>query len=117
MGASLMILVGSFLPWLYVATGGISGARGAGLWTFYAAMLGIAGALIPSRTVGAIQGGLMALVALALPVWQVVHVLSVVGLGGWLPGPGLVLVFGGGVLAAVATRQLWSARAAASSQS
>ncbi len=51
---------------------------------------------------------MFALVAIGIPVWQVVHVLDLVGTGGWRPGPGLVLVFGGGVLAAVATRRIAS---------
>jgi len=107
--ASALVIVGSFLPWIQTAAGNISGARGAGVWTFYAAMLGLAGAIIPLRRVGAVQAAIMAAAAIALPVWQVVHLLSLVGMAGWLPGPGLVLVLGGGVLAAVAARQLYRA--------
>ena len=33
-------------------------------------------------------------------------------MGGWLPGPGLVLTLAGGVLAGVAAWQLWSLRRA-----
>jgi hypothetical protein len=36
-----------------------------------------------------------------------VHLLDLVGTAGWLPGPGLVLVLGGGVLAATASVQLF----------
>lgn len=102
-----MVVLGSFLPWVYTSLGSLSGVRGAGLWTFYAAMLGLAGALVPSRRVAAVQGALMAVPALALPVWQVLHVLGLVGTGGWLPGPGLLMVFAGGVVAAGASRALW----------
>lgn len=104
-----MVALGSFLPWIDTALGAISGARGAGLWTFYAAMLGLAGALVPMRTLALVQGAVLALVALALPLWQAGHLLSLVGTAGWVPGPGLVLVFGGGVLAAVAVRRMASA--------
>lgn len=97
-----MVVFGSFLPWVDTAIGSVSGVRGAGLWTFYAAMLGLAGALIPARTVAAVQGAILAVVAVALPIWQVVHLLRLVGVGAWSPGPGLVLVFGGGVAAGVA---------------
>lgn len=107
--ASLLVLFGSFMPWVSTAAGNISGARGAGVWTFYAALLGIAGAIIPLRRVGAVQAAIMAVAAIALPIWQVIHLLSLVGTAGWLPGPGLVLVLGGGVLAAVAARQLYRA--------
>ena len=111
-GAVAMVLFGSFLPWIDTAVGSISGARGAGLWTFYAAMLGLAGALIPIRRVAAVQAAIFAAVALAIPLWQVAHLLSLVGTGGWLPGPGLVLVIGGGVLAATAAVQLFRPPAA-----
>lgn len=106
-GAVAMVLFGSFLPWIDTAVGSVSGARGAGLWTFYAAMLGLAGALIPMRRVAAVQAAIFAAVALLVPAWQVVHLLNLVGTAGWVPGPGLVLVFGGGVLAATAATQLF----------
>lgn len=106
-GAVAMVLFGSFLPWIDTAVGSISGARGAGLWTFYAGMLGLAGVLLPMRRVAAVQAAIFAAVAVLVPVWQVVHLLDLVGTDGWLPGPGLVLVFGGGVLAAVAAAQLF----------
>lgn len=98
-GAVLMVIFGSFMPWIDTAAGTVSGARGAGLWTFYAAMLGLAGALVPLKRLAVAQATIMALVCLAFPVWQVVHMLNLVGTGGWMPGPGLVLVFAGGVLA------------------
>lgn len=104
-----MVAFGSFLPWIDTPLGQISGARGAGLWTFYAAMLGLAGALVPLRTMALLQGAVLALVAVGLPVWQVVRLLNLVGTSGWMPGPGLVLVFGGGVLAAVAVRRMSTA--------
>jgi hypothetical protein len=101
-----MIALGSFLPWISTALGSVSGVMGAGLWTFYAAMLGLAACLVPSKKLAIGQGAVMALVAVALPVWQLVHVLTLVGTGGWLPGPGLVVVLGGGVLAAVGLRRM-----------
>lgn len=106
-GAVAMVLFGSFLPWIDTAVGSVSGARGAGLWTFYAAMLGLAGALLPVRRVAAIQAAIFAAVAILVPAWQVVHLLDLVGTQGWVPGPGLVLVTGGGVLAATAAVQLF----------
>lgn len=106
-GAVAMVLFGSMLPWIDTAVGSVSGARGAGLWTFYAAMLGLAGALVPMRRVAAVQATIFAAVALLVPAWQVVHLLSLVGTAGWVPGPGLVLVIGGGVLAATAATQLF----------
>ena len=109
-----MVLIGSFLPWIDTAVGSVSGARGGGLWTFYAAMLGLAAVLIPLRRVAAAQAAAFAGVAVAIPVWQVAHLLALVGTGGWVPGPGLVLVLGGGVLAAAAAVQLFGSATTAS---
>ena len=101
-----MVLVGAFLPWVDTPVGTVAGVQGAGLWTFYAAVLGLAGVLVPVRALAVAQAAVLALSALALSAWQVVHLLSLVGMQGWLPGPGLVLTIGGGVVAAVAARGL-----------
>lgn len=109
LGASVMVVLGSFMVWFDTGVGAVAGTRGPGLWTFYAAALGFAGALVPSRRAAAVQGAVLAAVAVALPVWQVARLLSVVGTSGWFPGPGLVLVLGGGVLAGSAAWRLWRA--------
>lgn len=105
--AALLILVGAFLPWLATGAGNVSGVRGAGLWTMYAAVLGLAGAAVRSPRIAALHAAVLALAALALPLWQVVHVVGLVGFQGWVPGPGLVMTVGGGVLAAGAARTLF----------
>ena len=105
--ASGMALFGGFLPWVMTGVGTISGARGAGLWVAYAAVLGLAGALVPFRRAAAVQGGVLAVVAILLPLWQIVHMLRLVGVAGWLPGPGLVLCLGAGVLAGAASLGLF----------
>jgi hypothetical protein len=103
-----MVLLGAWLPWVYTGLGPVIGVRGAGLWTMYAAVLGIAGATIRRRLRwAAVHAAVLAVVALGLGGWQVVHLLSLVGFAGWLPGPGLVLTLGGGVLAATVSRSLW----------
>jgi hypothetical protein len=98
--AMVLVMVGSFLPWVYAGGIAKSGAYGPGLWTFYASMLGLAGVMLPYRRVGAAHAAVMAAVSLAIPVWQVVHLVGLVGLEGWMPGPGLVMVVAGGVVAA-----------------
>jgi hypothetical protein len=110
-GAVALVMFGSFLPWLSTAIENVSGARGPGLWTFYVAMLGLAGALLPPRLRrwAGLQAGVMAAVCIALPVWQLVHMIDLVGFDGWMPGPGLVLVLGGGVLSGVAALRLFRA--------
>jgi hypothetical protein len=110
LGAASMAGLGAFLPWIYTGVGAVSGARGAGLWVFYAATLGLAGALVPMRRLAAVQGAVLAVVAVGLTGWQLLHMLSLVGLQGWLPGPGLVLCLGGGLLAGRAAWTLFSGR-------
>ena len=97
--SSLMIAVGSFMPWVATGFGNISGATGmgAGYWTFIAAMLGVSGALMPWRRVATVHAAIVSVVAVALPVWQVLHLYTLVGFGGWMPGIGLVLVLFGGL--------------------
>ncbi|MBR7743231.1 hypothetical protein KC207_08005 [Phycicoccus sp. BSK3Z-2] len=105
--ASAMGLVGSFLPWLLTGVGNVNGARGAGLYVAYAAVLGLAGALMPMRRVASVQGFVLASAAVVLPLWQLVHIWSLVGFAGWTPGPGLVMCLGAGVLAGIGSLQLW----------
>lgn len=100
--------LGGWLPWVYTQVGPVSGAVGAGLWVFYVSLLALAAGILPPRLriLMVVQALVSGVVAIALPVWQVVHVLGLVGTEGWLPGPGLVLSAAGGVLALVAARQL-----------
>lgn len=112
LAASAMIIVGAFLPWLYTPVGTITGMRGPGLWTATVGVLALAGALVPVRVLAILQASAAAALCVALPVWQFLHVFTKVGMGGWLPGPGLVLTLAGGVLAGVAAWQLWSLRRA-----
>jgi hypothetical protein len=102
-----MVLLGAFLPWIYTGIGSVAGIRGAGLWTMYAAVLGLAGSLIRRPRWAAVHAAVLAVVATGLAVWQVAHLLSLVGFAGWMPGPGLVLTLGGGALAATVARSLW----------
>lgn len=104
-----MIFVGAFLPWLLTGVGTVSGVRGAGLWTMYAALLGLAGAAIRSHRIAALHAAVLAVVAVVLPLWQVVHLVGLVGPGGWMPGPGLIMTAVGGVLAGTAALSLFRA--------
>ncbi|WP_202863021.1 hypothetical protein [Ornithinimicrobium murale] len=108
LGASAMILIGAFLPWIYTSLGNLTGMGGPGRWTATVGMLALAGALVPIRWLAIAQAALTAAVCVAIPVWQFVHLFGLVGMTGWTPGPGLVLTAGGGVLAGVAAWQLWN---------
>ena len=104
-----MVLFGAFLPWIATGAGNVSGVRGAGLWTMYAAVLGIAGAIIRHPRLAAAHAAVLAVVAVSLPLWQLLHLTGLVGFSGWVPGPGLVLTLGGGVLAGVAAASMFRA--------
>ncbi|MCL8027453.1 hypothetical protein [Nocardioides bruguierae] len=107
MGASLLVMFGSFLPWIDTPVGLVTGMQGAGLWTFYAAALGIAGVLVPFRSLAIAQAAALGVAAVGLGTWQLLHLYLLVGLGGWTPGPGIVMVIGGGVAALGAAWKLW----------
>lgn len=103
--SSLAITVGSFLPWVVIGSGfQMSGFRGGGLWTFYAASLGIAGSLVRSRQLAAGSAVVAGAAAVGLAAWQVAHLVSQVGFDGWRPGLGLVVVLIGGI---IALRSAW----------
>ncbi|QDO90364.1 hypothetical protein FNH13_10930 [Ornithinimicrobium ciconiae] len=107
-----MILVGAFLPWLYTPLGNFTGMNGPGMWTATVGMLALAGAIVPLRMLAIGQALITAGVCLVIPVWQFWHMFSQVGMAGWMPGPGLLLTFVGGLLCGIAAWQLWTLEAA-----
>lgn len=102
--SSLVIAVGSFLPWIVVGDLQMSGYHGGGLWTFYGATLGIAGALVRRRQLAVASAAAAGATAVGIAAWQVVRLLRRAGFGGWHPGIGLVLVLVAGV---IALRSAW----------
>jgi hypothetical protein len=104
--ASILITVGAFLPWLMTSFGTFGGMRGAGSWTVFAGVIGIGASLMRSRRLVLLHAVGIAAMAIALPLWQVVHLAGTVGLRGWLPGIGLIMTFGGGVAIARAALEL-----------
>lgn len=101
--ASLGVMVGSFLPWVDTVGGRFWGMQGAGVWTFYAGALGLAGGLVPRRVLARINGVIAAVVAIGLPAWQVVHLANVCDWRACMPATGLVVVAACGVVVARAT--------------
>jgi hypothetical protein len=104
--ASILITVGAFLPWLMTSFGTFGGMRGAGSWTVFAGVIGIGASLMRSRRAVHVHAIGIAAIAIALPLWQVVHLVGTVGVRGWLPGIGLIMTLVGGVAIARATREL-----------
>lgn len=106
MTGTVLIALGSFMPWVHTAVGNVPGYAGAGLWTFYFSMLGFAAMLLPYLRVAAAQALIMGAIAVALPMWQLVRLSSMVGFAGWLPGFGLLMTAAGGAVCLVAARRL-----------
>jgi hypothetical protein len=104
--ASALILVGAFLPWLMTGVGTFTGMRGAGTWTVFAGAIGIGASLMRSRRLVLLHAYGIAAVAILLPLWQVLHLLGLVGLSGWLPGIGLIMTFAGGIAVARAAIEI-----------
>jgi hypothetical protein len=100
------VIVGSFMPWIETGLGTYRGFAGPGQYLFYAGVLGLGAGLVPVRALALVQGAVLAVVAVALPVWQIVHLVSKVGFQGWAPGLGLMLVLGCGLFAARVTLAL-----------
>jgi hypothetical protein len=100
---AVLIVLGSLLPWVMTPFGNLSGLRGAGLWTLYLGVIGIPGAVLRSRRLAWWHALLAGVPAVVLTAWQLVRLVEL----GWrtgtftgaLPGMGLLLVLGGGVLA------------------
>lgn len=111
--ASLVTIIGSFLPWLDTGFGSVNGLQLGGLITFYAAAFAVPGAIWRNRWIVVGHAVLLAAVALGVGGWQLFRALrELPGLGqAWLPAPGLVLVLLSGLVAAVATAELVTGRA------
>lgn len=102
--AALATMIASFLPWLDTAFGSTSGAALGGLYTFYAGLLAMPGAMLRRRRMAIGHALVLAVVAIGVPAWRLVWAARrLPGFGeAWLPGPGLVLVLISGAVAAAA---------------
>ena len=105
--AGFVTIGASFLPWLPTIVGDLGGA--AGRITFYAGVIAVPGAIWRRAPVVAAHALILAVPALALPIYRLTWAASrLPGFGeAWLPGPGLVLVLiSGGVALYAAVRLL-----------
>ncbi|MBW3606431.1 MAG: hypothetical protein KY460_16300 [Actinobacteria bacterium] len=98
--AALVTMIASFLPWLDTALGSTNGAAVGGLYTFYAGLVAVPGAILRRRRVVIVHALVLAMVGIGVPTWRLLWALGrLPGLGqAWLPGVGLMLVLiSGGV--------------------
>ena len=100
--ASLIVLVGSVMPWIDTAAGNFLGVQGAGLWTLSAGGIGLAGSLLRPHRLVVAHAAVLALTASSLSVAQVLRLVDVCRAGGCVPGAGLALTLFGGALASSA---------------
>lgn len=98
----LLIAVASLLPWVSTPLGSLPGTAGPGLWTLSAAMLAIAGALLPFRRIALVHALLPGIAVAAIVIWQIARLIQLsattAGWGRLLPGMGLVMAAGGSVV-------------------
>ncbi|HVM13899.1 MAG TPA: hypothetical protein VM287_06185 [Egibacteraceae bacterium] len=103
LAGSLMIVLGSFLPWVSTPVGNLSGMAGPGLWTFYLGVVGVGGAVLRRRRVALAHAVAVGACGVALPLWQLAHLAQISAAtqawGAAVPSTGLLLVLAGGVLA------------------
>jgi hypothetical protein len=104
--AAAAILIGSFLPWVDTAFGAFSGMAGPGVWTFYAGVIALAGAMIRRRGLALAHAWVAGVICVALPLWQAGRLLQICGGGACAPASGLVLVLGAGVYACLQARRM-----------
>lgn len=106
--ASVLIMIGAFIPWLQTGFG--TPRHPHYLWLFVVGFVALSGALVPWRPVAfwhAVATAVVSLGLLAWYLWQLFEqIVAVVGFSGWFPGPGMVLTIAGGVLAVIAARTL-----------
>lgn len=117
--ASLVTIVASFLPWFDTAFGSTNGAALGGLYTFYAGLIALPGAILRRRRVVLGHTLVLAVVGISVPAWRLAWALSLLPALGqaWLPGPGLLLVLTSGGVAAYAAVTLLRSPASDGSRS
>lgn len=108
--ASVIVIVGSVLPWVDTVAGVFLGVEGAGLWTLAAGGIGLAGGVLRRRRLVIAHAVVVAVVPLVLATWQLMRLLGLCGGGACVPGIGLGLVLFGGILAIAALHQLLAER-------
>lgn len=108
--ASVLLMVGAFMPWLQ--TGLSSPKHPHFLWLFVLGFIALSGGLVPSRRIAYWHAVATAVIGLGLTAWYVwylvTEIIARVGFSGWMIGPGLVLTAGAGGVAIAAARTLAS---------
>ncbi len=102
------IIVGSFLSWVSTPFHSYAGFEGAGRFTFYLGVIVLGAAFLPLTRVAGIQAGLAVAATAVLGAWQVIHLISLVGFAGWVPGPGLILVLLSAAIGLVCAQRMLS---------
>lgn len=111
LGALLMVL-GSFLPWVSTPVGNLSGMSGPGLWTLSLGTVGVAGGFLRRRRIVLAHALAAGVCGVGLSAWQLARLAHIsattASWGAAVPGTGLLLVLAGGILA---MRGAWRLRA------
>lgn len=104
--AAAAVTVGALLPWVEAQVGTFWGLQGAGRLSFYAGIIGLAGAMHRRPVAVALHAAVVAGAGLGFGAWQLTRMVSMCPPGGCGPGLGLILTSFGGALA---VRAVWLA--------
>lgn len=98
--AAIAVFVGSFLPWALVLGQSLRGAPLAVSWTLWAGLMMLAGTFVRWRLLFLLSGGGGGGVAVGIGLWQTARIFERCSFSlDCLPGPGLGLLVGGGLVA------------------
>ena len=111
--SGIAIWVGAFLPWLLVLGQSLRAAPLAVSWALWAGLMTIAGASVRWRGIAILSALFGGGTAVYLSAWQTTKLLGVCVSTQCLPGPGLAILFGAGIVAVFQAYGLFRDRPAA----
>ncbi|CAN5543303.1 hypothetical protein BH20ACT23_BH20ACT23_08700 [soil metagenome] len=111
--AGITMLIGSVLPWVLVLGQSLRAAPLAMSWALWAGLMTLAAASIRWRMIAAFSALLGGGGALYLAVWQSTTLLKACLSTQCLPGPGVMLLFGAGILGLLQATKLFRDRPSA----
>lgn len=97
--SGIAMWIGAFLPWLLILGQSLRATPLAVSWALWAGLMTIAGASVRWRGVAALSALLGGGAAVYLSAWQMTKLLGVCVSAQCLPGPGVAVFFGAGIVA------------------
>lgn len=111
--AGISMWVGALLPWVLVLGQSLRAAPLAMSWALWAGLMTLAAASVRWRTIAALSAALGGGGALYLAIWQSTTLFKACLSTDCLPGPGVMLLFGAGILGLLQALKLFRDRPSA----